>query len=294
MQLLSQGLGRLVLGDLEDREPMLDPLIKYLLKNWATHTGYFRDYFICHLLHTAIVMCHLHFMNYISSGLIVSHGLSLLETLFQNPSQRADPLVQLFPPIVKCTFRFHGPSGTVQSEDALCLLNMNPCFERLFLLLFCWFLIVSVVSILHILYLLLVMTVPSLRFVECTNHSSGQNDQLVRFHLSTLKFEKKHNVNDWFILKMLSKNLDERLFRLFLSDLQREMGGKCSSGDETAIDQVDKHDKAVVADSQGEKPTINEEKKNMNTVDFKILNECHPNKVKKRLVHNNEIKLEDI
>ena len=192
---------------------------------WNTHSGYFRSYVFCQLLHLAIVTGHLHLLNIMSGHLIVTHGLSVLKTLLQIPSERSDPLAQLFPPVVKCVFEYHGLSGTVQVEDALCLLNLNPTYEKMFLIIWLWFLIVAAVTIVHLLYLLAMASIPSLRFINRSNMQSCPKDSLMRCKISLFRFERMHIAGDWFLLKLISHNMDYSLFLLFLNDLQQQLGG---------------------------------------------------------------------
>ena len=70
-------------------------------------------------------------------------------------------------------------------------------------MLWLWLFALAVVSTFHILYLLVVATVPSIRFITRDNRLSGPKDQLVQIEIAGHRFEKNHNVGDWFFLKLI-------------------------------------------------------------------------------------------
>ena len=191
IQMVTSGLRTRQLQDLLDHHTVLQPLVQHTISKWNSHSGYFWKYFIHELAHLAVVIGHLHVLNVATSEIVTEYGPKFLLTVMNdNPMNRKDPLFQLFPPFVKCTFFNHGPSGSVQKEDAMCLLNMNSTYERCFMMLWLWLFALAVVSIFHIVYLLVVATVPSIRFITRDNRISGPKDQLVQIEISGHRFEK--------------------------------------------------------------------------------------------------------
>ena len=57
----------------------------------------------------------------------------------------------VFPRAAKCTFESYGPSGTIQSFDALCLLPLNILNQKLFIIVWIWYIIQIGLSILNFL-----------------------------------------------------------------------------------------------------------------------------------------------
>ena len=62
---------------------------------------------------------------------------------------RSDPMARVFPKVTKCTFHDFGPSGTIQTRDALCVLPLNIINEKIYIFLFLWLTILVSVSIMN-------------------------------------------------------------------------------------------------------------------------------------------------
>ena len=69
-----------------------------------------------------------------------------------DPIDTIDPMDLVFPKATKCTFHKFGPSGTVETFDALCVLPLNIINEKIYVLLWFWFVSLSIVSGLHFVF----------------------------------------------------------------------------------------------------------------------------------------------
>ena len=56
-----------------------------------------------------------HFTLYVTSFKVVKF-------LESDPEIRIDPMATIFPRVTKCSYYKYGPSGTVQTHDAICVL----------------------------------------------------------------------------------------------------------------------------------------------------------------------------
>lgn len=50
--------------------------------------------------------------------------------------------------VTKCIFHKYGPSGSIQQHDALCVMALNIIHEKIYTVLWFWFLILFIVSVL--------------------------------------------------------------------------------------------------------------------------------------------------
>ncbi|KAF4517910.1 hypothetical protein B566_EDAN001864 [Ephemera danica] len=95
-----------------------------------------------------------------------------------------EEFLTLFPTVSKCTFRKYGPSGGIQTHDALCLLNMNYIAGRVFFFLRWWFPLVAAISALAVLWRFVALCgfkfVGFNRLVNSSSHHNGK-DQLKEF-----------------------------------------------------------------------------------------------------------------
>lgn len=130
--------------------------------------------------------------------------------------------------MTKCIFYKYGPSGSIQSHDALCVMAINIINEKIYTFLWFWFLILFLVSSLAILW----------RIISYFLHAKNNCFNNLVFSFTTpikLNAWKLYIVNnncsytDWLFLRYLSKNMDERLFKDFLESLAKDMDISCSA-----------------------------------------------------------------
>ena len=70
----------------------------------------------------------------------------VLNFLRYEPEHRVDPMAVVFPTMTKCTFRSYGQSGTIKTEDALCILPINIINQRLYVFFWFWLVILSTIT----------------------------------------------------------------------------------------------------------------------------------------------------
>lgn len=80
-----------------------------------------------------------------------------------NQENRTDPMISVFPRVTKCTFHKFGPSGSIQTHDALCILALNILNEKIFIFLWFWLILLSAMSGLSLLYSSMVIVLPGVR-----------------------------------------------------------------------------------------------------------------------------------
>merc|ERR1711936_37357 len=73
------------------------------------------------------------------------------------------PEEKLFPLLAKCSISNMGPSGSVQTRDALCLLTVNLINQKMFLLIWLWFSVLLFISSVLLVQSLLTALLPGLR-----------------------------------------------------------------------------------------------------------------------------------
>jgi len=96
-------------------------------------------------------------------GEFFSYGTKVLELSQMDQENRIDPMVAVFPRVTKCTFHKYGPSGSMQTHDALCVLALNILNEKIYIFLWFWFIILAVISGMALAYSIAVVTLPSIR-----------------------------------------------------------------------------------------------------------------------------------
>lgn len=123
----------------------------------------------------------------------------------------------MFPRLTKCTFHRYGSSGDVQRHDAMCILPINIVNEKVYIFLWFWFYFLAIASALALVYRALTVFYPGMRVVATHSHCRISNPKQIKEVL------KHGSVGDWFLLDLLSKNMDPLNFRDLIIDLKEKI-----------------------------------------------------------------------
>lgn len=119
---------------------------------------------------------------------------------------RTDPMITVFPRITKCTFQKYGPSGTIETHDAICVLALNILNEKIFVFLWFWFIMLAVFSGLTLIYSALIILIPGtreiilkkrFRFGSPAGVSSLTRKTQVRLLNPGLSYSRNYHITDW-------------------------------------------------------------------------------------------------
>ncbi|XP_033241899.1 innexin inx6 isoform X1 [Drosophila miranda] len=124
---------------------------------------------------------------------------------------------RVFPKVAKCEMFVYGPSGSPNVLDILCVLPLNILNEKIFAVLYVWFLFIAMLSALNILYRLVLVFCSHLRLQLLRTHLRGMPKSHVREVLSTAGY------GDWFVLMGVSINVNPTLFRELVEQLYAEL-----------------------------------------------------------------------
>lgn len=161
-------------------------------------------------------------MDRFFDGEFLSYGLRVLQFSDTPQEQRIDPMVYVFPRVTKCIFHKYGASGSIQQHDSLCILPLNIVNEKTYIFIWFWFFILGIMLIALIIYRALIIFVPVIR------------PRLLHLSTRVLPIEtcqsvsRKVDLGDWWILYVLSNNMDSLLYRDFLMEFTKKMGNPTS------------------------------------------------------------------
>ena len=116
-----------------------------------------------------------------------------------------------------------------EKHDALCLLALNIISEKIFVFLWFWLIIIAIATALYIVYQIGVVMIPGMRkfmLEKERKRDSGLISMLM----------KKADIGDWFVIFLISKNLDSIMFNEFLTQLTEELKTKVHDWDELIWD----------------------------------------------------------
>ena len=153
-------------------------------------------------------------IDHFLGGEFFSYGRQVLAFSGWDGSVRYNPMLRMFPRLAKCTFHLYGQSGDVERHDALCILPMNIFNEKLYLFLWFWCYLLAFASALALLFRLATVFFPRVRIMTTHSHSRFASQEALREVCAA------GNVGDWFLLDLLSKNMDPLNFRDLILELK--------------------------------------------------------------------------
>ena len=74
--------------------------------------------------------------------------------------------MELFCSVVQCTMNYHGPSGDVMHVSGLCTLPINIINEKIYLVIWIWYLTMVILTVVSLLGQILLLLAPYLRQVQ--------------------------------------------------------------------------------------------------------------------------------
>lgn len=197
----------------EERHKKREIITLWIDRNFGRRNLYTYKYLFCELLCFFNVFMQMFLMDSFLNYEFMKYGIRVLEVLTQEDSRRGDPMIYVFPRVTKCVFHEFGYSGDVMHRDVLCVLPQNVFNEKLFILVWFWFvLLLSIFSGL-IIYRIVILLSPSMRKRLLMNrcHLGDPEDVCL--------IVKATNIGDWFFLYMMGPNLDSMLFAEVIGEM---------------------------------------------------------------------------
>ncbi|GIY16822.1 innexin shaking-B [Caerostris extrusa] len=214
-----------------ERRRKMDTIIRYLTKTWKMHYWYAMKYIFCEFLSLANVVGQMYLLDKFFDGRFKTFGIRVVQfsrtqkqfTTYSNTtlSSKWDPKIMLFPRVTKCIFRRYGKTSNIETYDALCIMTLNIISEKLFIFLWFWLVILAALSSINLLLNLILVVIPIFRTYA------------LRLRLHHINFTKLHalirqgNYGDFFfLLDLLSLNVDNILFTELVREISNELPGK--------------------------------------------------------------------
>lgn len=191
--------------------------IKYFTYNIKSHNIYFWQFFACEILNFVNVVGQIFFMNFFLDGDFLTYGHRVFQFThsYVDPNNE-DPMARVFPKVTKCTFHKYGPSGGVQKFDGLCVLPVNILNEKIYAILWFWFVILSILSGLVLIYRILTILCGYVRHITLPFGHQVEYKNELKFVVN------KGQIGDWFLLVQLKKNMDGLIFKEFITALAED------------------------------------------------------------------------
>lgn len=184
--------------------------------NYREHRHYFLKFTFCEFLNFVNVLCQIFFLDLFLGGVFTTYGSDVLAMSQEDPENRNDPLNSVFPKVAKCTFNKYGPSGTIENYDGLCILSLNIINEKIYILLWFWFVFLSTVSAIQLVWRAFSIISGRMREFILRGQSrllAGPDDvTLCCYNMS---------MGDWFILVQIGNNIDSHIYADLIQQIAR-------------------------------------------------------------------------
>lgn len=201
----------------EAKRDQIHQLSTYLRDNFTYHNSYFYHFLFCETFNFMTVVVNIYGVDAFLGGEFMTYGLDVLRYTRMDVETRDDPMIRIFPRMTKCTFHRYGPSGDVQKYDALCLLPLNVINEKIYVFLWFWFVFLAIIDVVFIVYRIATIFIPKMRYINVRSRARLTD----RFNLKIIM--DSAGIGDWFLLYLLSKNMDASNFKDLLQDFAKEL-----------------------------------------------------------------------
>lgn len=219
MKSIANGLNKALYKE-DDISGRRQVVVDYVSTHIRMHNSYVFKYWACEVLCFIVIIVNMFLVNSFLGGEFLTYGTDVLTYSQMDQNQRVDPMIYVFPRMTKCTFRKFGSSGTVEKHDAFCLLPLNILNEKIFILQWFWFILLACLFGVLILYRLMLIAMPGLRPRVMYQHNKS-------VPLETFQsFTSRTNIGDWWIMYVLSRNIDPLIYGNIMSKLAKELGNK--------------------------------------------------------------------
>jgi len=194
---------------------------KYLKLDYAGHALYGWGFLGAQAMNLCVVLTSFHMCNEFLGGNFLMLGYDFFEELITK-----EPNVMLgivFPRTTSCDYRSFGSGGGGQKTNTKCVMALNAVSEKVFVILWFWFLLLIVINIVNMIFLVL-MAVKSHGIRKLFIRRVAGSKQTGR-DLRETKLDKeleKYHFGQFLFLYYLGKNIDYTTFRAILKAIAPE------------------------------------------------------------------------
>lgn len=131
---------------------MVDRTARYMAANMKTHNALFYKYLTCNVIALVIDLFAFHFLDYLLQGRFLGLGFQVYP-FNRDPKSFTDPLSQVFPPFADCELNIESQLTNKRTEKLGCHLTVMELYEKVFLALWLWLIVLTICTCLYICYL---------------------------------------------------------------------------------------------------------------------------------------------
>jgi len=211
-----------IIEDAEEKCECLLTTFNQQLRN--KYDRYFYGFLGCEVLNIFIVISQLFLTNRFLGGNFLTYGSDVYQ-YYSLPAEETtledvhNPMCEAFPRVASCTYYQYGSGGRQNALNALCILALNIIIDKVYLVIWFWYVFLIIFGLIR-LFQRMFQASPIFRY----------NLMKMRMHRYFKKCENTENIKsylgecsigDWFVLYQMSKNMNRRLFFMFVTKLAK-------------------------------------------------------------------------
>jgi len=209
-------------------EAVVERFVKYFKSIFHHNNWYFTYFVFCEFLNFFLLILQFWVIDNFLNNKFRWFGWEVVEYYswsFRDRQNRdlmlRNPLCAVFPTEVSCNIPNVGAAGNEQAHNGLCVLTQNIINEKMYLVLWFWFMLLFIVSTIYVFYRIGTIFFDRLRFTLIFKTVRHKYDEDITKCLEYVL--AKAQVGDWFVLYQLSKNCNPYFFREFIRELAIEL-----------------------------------------------------------------------
>lgn len=234
---VSNGLKNPLESQSDSKRTQIKQMTSYIMDNLGGHKLYTLSYCLCEILNFANVILQIFLTDQFLGGEFTTYGSEVLSFTQKDQEYRYDPMIKVFPRLSKCSFHKFGPSGDIQRHDALCILALNIINEKIFIVIWFWFIILAIISGCQLFYRVAWLLIERLRYRLLIKF----NQRVTRDQLRRIAF--KFGIGDWFFMQLLSKNMHSLSFRELVSEIDQHYNNGFTEDQNHHLSLLNEHPK---------------------------------------------------
>jgi len=203
--------------DQADEDKRVDRLQTLYMIYSGKNNVYALKFFLCELLNLINVALNLVLVDALLDGRFKDYGYKVIKSYMTGLSD--DPMGDVFPKMSKCQFDRYATGGELLAAENLCVLSLNIINDKVYLIMWIWLHFLLSLTFINFLYRFLILMFPFLRsYVLWLGAQAGEWNTVMCVATNL-------PIGDWFLLRQISKNVDEMSFVLLIERLKKQKMG---------------------------------------------------------------------
>jgi len=201
----------------------------FLIQLRAEMNWYYFTFVFCEMLNVVLLIVIWSITDQFLSGNFHNYGSEVYGELVTGDygenaditENRFNVMCNAFPTTITCNFNTTGLAGAPQSKNGICILSQNILNQKVYLVLWFWYILVLSIGVVQIVFEAIVIAVPAFRNHLITWNMGKFADVDIRYFL-----DRQCNIGDWFVLYQLRKNTDKHFYCLLLKKMAKSVNPK--------------------------------------------------------------------